>query len=387
MQVCLVTTAFPRWPGDGDGAFVGELARTLTRHGVRVRVITAHSPGLPVYEKIGNIEIVRPRYWWPEHLELLRREVGGLPVVWRKYPLARIQILSFFLIHAFATACYAQSCDVVHAQWTLSAGAACMGRWIHHCPILATVHGSDILQVPRHPIGAWLTWLVLSCCDRITAVSHALQKRVIQLGVDPGKVLVVPTGVDVGKFVPIDDVYRENLILFVGSLIPRKGVRYLLEAMPQVFRMFPGYRLVIAGDGPEIISLKRRANELGISGQVDFVGFQSQNGVRALMQRARVVVLPSLEEGMGVVLVEAMACGTPVVASRVDGIQDVVTDEVGVLVSPADPIELAEGIRIVLSNSIRWKEYSHNARLRAVKFYSWDSIVPKFIQIYRSLVE
>jgi len=386
MRVCLVTTAFPRWPGDGDGAFVGELARALTRHGIRVRVVAAHSPGLPVYGKIGDIEIVRPRYWWPERLEMLRREVGGLPVVWRKYPLARVQILSFFLMHAFVTARYAQSCDVVHAQWTLSAGAACLGRWVHRCPVLVTVYGSDILQVPRHPIGAWLTWLVLSCCDRITAVSHALQKRVVQLGVSPERVLVVPIGVDVTKFLPADDVHRENLILFVGSLIERKGVRYLLEAMPQILSVFPEYRLVIAGDGPEIISLKQRAVELGISRQVDFVGFQSQDNVRVLMQRARVVVLPSLEEGMGAVLVEAMACGTPVVASRVDGIQDVVTEEVGVLVSPANPMELAEGIRTVLFDPIRWREYSYNARLRAVKYYNWDIIVPRFIQIYQSLV-
>jgi glycosyltransferase involved in cell wall biosynthesis len=116
------------------------------------------------------------------------------------------------------------------------------------------------------------------------------------------------------------------------------------------------------------------------------VGFQSQDGVRALMQRARVLVLPSLEEGMGVVLVEAMACGTPVVASRVDGILDVVAPDVGVLVPPKDPMELAKGIRTILENPIRWKEYSHQARARAVNYYSWDRIASQFVEIYRSLI-
>jgi glycosyltransferase involved in cell wall biosynthesis len=349
-------------------------------------VVAAHSPGLLVYEKIGNIEIVRPRYWWPERLELLRREAGGLPIFWKKYRLARIQILSFFLIHSITTTIYARSCDIIHAHWTLSAGAACLGRWIHRRPVLATVQGSDVLEVPRHPIGAWLTYIVLSASDRITALTNALKERVIKLGIKPEKIIVVPNGVDTAKFFPVEDKYRDNLILFVGSLIPIKGVRYLLEAMPEVLRSFPEYRLVIVGDGPEAGALKRRANELGISNNVEFLGFQSQDRVRTLMQRARVLVLPSLQEGMGVVLVEAMACGTPVVASRVDGILDVVTPDVGVLVPSADPKRLAEGIQAILADPIRWKEYSRNARARAVESYSWDHIAIKFIEVYESLL-
>lgn len=386
MRVCLVTTAFPRWLGDGDGAFVGELARTLVQHGIQIRVVAAHSPKLPTYEKMGDIEVIRPRYWWPERLEMLRREPGGLPISLQKYPLARVQILSFVLVHALNTARYARLCDVIHAHWTLSAGVACLGRWSHRRPVLATVQGSDVLQVPRHPIGAWLTRIVLSSSDLITALSYALKRKLCELGIKPEKILIVPNGVDITRFVPIEECFREDFILFVGSLIQRKGVRYLLEAMVEVSKIFPGYRLIIAGDGPEAKFLKWKVNELGISKQVDFVGFQSQDGVRALMQRARVLVLPSLEEGMGVVLVEAMACGTPVVASRVDGILDVVTPDVGVLVPPKDPMELAKGIRTILENPIRWKEYSHQARARAVNYYSWDRIASQFVEIYRSLI-
>jgi len=385
MRICLVTTAFPRWIGDGDGAFVGEFAWSLARHGIDVCVIATHSPRLPTRERIENVEIFRPRYWWPEHWELLRREVGGLPVVWRKYPLARFQVLSLVLVYTVSIIRYSQVYNVIHAHWTLSAGAACLGRWIHQRPVLVTVQGSDILQVPQSWVGARITRIILSNCDAITALTHALKERIIKIGVDPAKVCVIPNGVNTTKFVPISDLHRENLILFVGSLIKRKGVRYLLEAMQRVIRNFPEYRLVIVGDGPEKKDLIQHASNLGLSAHVDFVGFQAQDRVRSFMQRARLLVLPSLEEGMGVVLVEAMACGTPVVASWVDGIRDVVTSDVGILVPPADSERLAEGICEILADPVRWKRYSRNARDRAVTYYEWDVIVEKFINLYKSL--
>jgi glycosyltransferase involved in cell wall biosynthesis len=183
MKVCLAATTFPRYPGDGQGAFIWELARALRRAGVDVHVVALHTPGAKTHEVMDGICVTRPRYWWPEGAESLRREGGGLPMTLRKYPLARLQLPLFLARHSAAIGQVARRCDLVHAHWTLSGGAALLGRWAFRKPLLVTVHGSDIFQVPRHPAGAALTRAILKRADRVTAVSHALKRATSALGI------------------------------------------------------------------------------------------------------------------------------------------------------------------------------------------------------------
>ena len=96
IRVCMAATTFPRWAGDGEGAFVWGLAHALVQQGATVRVVALHSPGAATHEVIDGVEVLRPRYWWPEHQESLRRGGGGLPVTLRDYPLARVQLPAFW---------------------------------------------------------------------------------------------------------------------------------------------------------------------------------------------------------------------------------------------------------------------------------------------------
>ncbi len=386
MEVCVVTTAFPRWPGDGQAVFVWEAVRAIARRGVRVRVVAMHSPEARAHEIVEGVEIIRPPYWWPKKWEYLRKEgPAGLPVTWQKYPLARLQILPFLMVHAATAAKIAQSSDLIHAHWTLSAAAAYLGQWVHHRPIVVTVQGSDIFQVTRHPVGARLTRQVLRNCDRITALSQALKTVATSIGVHPDRIEVVPNGVDTREFTVGAEEAREDVILYVGTLIKRKGVEYLLAAMPEVLESFPNYRLVVIGEGPEAEPLKQSARAMGLGERIGFVGFRPPDQVRAWMQRARVLVLPSVEEGMGVVLLEALACGTPVIGSRVGGIQEVITPDVGVLVPPSDTPALAEAICDILCDEAAWSAVSRRARERAVRHYDWDIIADRFITLYESV--
>ncbi len=389
LRVCILTTAFPRWPGDGQGAFVWELARALTHRGVQVRVVAMHSPDTRRHEVIEEVEIVRPRYWWPERWEMLRRDgIGGLPVTWEKYPWLRLQLLPFGVVHTLAGAWYARSCDLVHAQWTLSAATAGLGRLVHQRPVVATLHGSDIFQATKLPLVTWLTRRALRSCDRVMAVSKALAKAAASAGVImEQQVNVVPNGVDVNKFAPAAAAERENIILYVGSFIERKGLGCLLEAMPETLRALPGYRLVLLGEGPQRPLLESAAKTLGIADRLEFVPFLPHDEVRDWMQRAKLLVLPSTEEGMGVVLLEALACGTPVVASAVGGIVEVVSPDVGALVPPADPLTLARAIIEALYDPTNWASLSRAARQRAVSCYAWDHIAEQFIAQYRAALE
>lgn len=387
MKVCIVTTAFPRSVGDGQGAFVWELARALTDNGIKVCVVAMHSPDARPRETIDGIEIARPRYWWPERWEMLRRGgSGGLPVAWRRYPWARPQLIPFMLVHTLVSARYAATCDLVHAQWTLSAAAANLGRWLHRRPVMVTVHGTDVFQASRFPLGAWFARSALRRCDRITALSRALAEATGTLGVPVEDILVTPYGVDVTRFTPIPESEREKTILYVGSFIERKGLSYLLGAMPEVLRCLPGYRLVLIGDGPQQAALEDLASSVGIRAQVEFLPFQPHGEVRRWMQIARLLVLPSTEEGMGVVLLEALACGTPVVASAVGGIPEVVDSQVGRLVPPGDVAALSRAMCEVLTDAQLWRRLSNGARGRAVTRYSWDRVARRFISLYEEVL-
>ena len=305
---------------DSQGSFVLEAARALRRQGVQPRVVAMHSPGIQSHEWLDGIEVFRPHYWCPERSEILRKEgSGGIPAVWRKYRAARLQLLPFLLVHTAAVARYPRGADLIHAHWTLSGAAACLARPVHHRPILVTLHGSDVFRVLPYRGGAWFTRTVLRQCDRVMAVSRALAQPVAAF-LPPERLQVIPDGVDTRFFAPLPGNAREDLIVFAGSLIERKGVRYLLAAMPAILRRFPSYRLAVLGDGPQQPLLQALAADLEVAGQVDFLSFQAASQVSKWMQRAKVLVLPSLEEGLGVVLLEALASGTPVVGSAVDGI-------------------------------------------------------------------
>lgn len=384
LKVCIVTTAFPRWEGDAQGSFIWEAVRSVARAGAQVRVIAMHAPGAATCETIQGIEVIRPRYLPKESWEILRREGGGLPIMWRRKKWARLLFLPFAAVHTLAVVRHARDCDLVHANWTLSAAAANLGRLIHRRPVVATLQGSDIFQVPRSKPGKWFTQRALAPCDRVIVLSQALKQATAALGVPPARLTVVPNGVNTAEFSPGRPEEREDLILFVGSLIPRKAANVLLDALPGVLGKHPSYRLVLLGDGPDEQSLRIQATGLGLDDKVTFLGFRPQAEVRALMRRARVFVLPSLEEGLGVVLLEALACGTPIVASGVDGIVDVVIPDVGVLVPPADPRALARGILQVLANETSWEAMSAAARARAESVYDWDIIAGQLMSVYRS---
>jgi len=386
MKVCIVTTSFPRWKGDGLGAFILEAARAIRARGVQVRVVAMHDIGAMTMEVFSpDIEILRPRYMLPENLEILQKAGGRIPVMWRKSILARFILAPFFFIHTLATMRYARDCDIIHANWTLSAASTWFGRIYHRRPYLVTVQGSDIFQATRLPLVTGLTRIVLNDASHVFALSSALKQATVSLGLPSEKIEILPNGVDTKKFFPSDKV-RQQLIIYVGWLIERKGVKHLIEAMAQVKETLSEYRLVLIGQGPQRSELCSMARSLGLDDHVEFVGQQTPEQVIEWMRNAKLLVLPSLEEGLGVVLLEALASGTPCVASNVGGISDVISPDVGSLVEPGDSTALAEAIVKLLSDQDQWLAMSKQARARAETYFSWDVISKRLIERYQIIM-
>jgi glycosyltransferase involved in cell wall biosynthesis len=385
MKLCIVTTVFPRHVGDGEGTFVWQLAQGVARLGVDVRVVAMHSPGAAVREAFEGVPITRPHYWLPPSAEQLRKEGGGLPINVRKYGLARVQLVPFALIHTLAALVQGWGCDLIHAHFTLSAAAVGIGQWLHRRPLVATVHGSDIYQVPKLPGGTWFTQRALARATRVTAVSRDLLEEAARLGVPRTRLRTISNGVDVTRFVPPPAAAREACLLFVGSLIKRKGVLYLLEALALLRQQHPHLRLIVLGEGPEADGLAQRAQELGVAEAVTFLGFQPQATVQAWMGRAQLLVLPSMEEGQGVVVLEALACGTPVVGTQVGGLAETLDATIGALVPPGDAAALAGAIHHLLADPVRWATASANARERAVTRYDQRSMARSYLHLYEEI--
>ncbi len=384
MKICIVTTAFPRWKDDGRGSFVFEAAKALHNQGHQIRVVAMHNPGARHRENWGGIDIIRPRYL-PDRWEILQKDSAGLPQAWKSNPWSRLAIIPFLIVHTLAVVRWARGYDIIHANWTLSAAVVWMTQWFHRRPYVVTIQGSDIFQAAQQRLIRIITRIVLTNAGRVIALSRALVEAALQLKIKADKVCIIPNGVNLDQFNFDPAVQREPLILYVGSLIHRKGVDFLLQAFSMLANVLPNVRLAFIGEGNLRPFLEETARAQKISDRVIFPGPQTQNQVQNWMKKASVFVLPSIEEGQGVVLLEALASGTPCIGSRVGGILDVITPEVGILVEPGQPKELQQAILEII-NSAQWESLSIQARRRAEKEYDWKQIAEKISAVYQQVI-
>jgi glycosyltransferase involved in cell wall biosynthesis len=382
MKIGIITTSFPRWEHDYVAAFIYEAARAIQHKGFQIKVITMHSPGAKRHETWDGIEIYRTKYL-PERWELLKSEGGGLPEVWKKNPKARIQIIPFIIAFLIDVLIYTRDCEVIHANWTLSGAVAWMYYLFVRKPYLVTIHGSDIYRTRKWPVIKNLTSTSLRAAKKVIVVSRALAEEVNSIGVPYSKIEVIPDGVDTNYFTSLPFEERANTILFVGSIIERKGVRYLIQAFTTVIKQYPDAKLILMGEGPQQRECEGLVQSLGIVENVIFTGAQSQERVAEGMRRAKIFVLPSVEEGLGVVLLESLASGTPIIASKVGGISDVVDEKVGILVTPADPQQLGKAINTILSLPPEdWRTLNQNARMKAENDFDWARIAQRIVNFY-----
>jgi N-acetyl-alpha-D-glucosaminyl L-malate synthase BshA len=236
---------------------------------------------------------------------------------------------------------------------------------------------------------------ILSHADIITSPSRAYACESI-LRKYKEKVVVIPNGINLNDFnlrYSKDECRRilnlhtmRKIILFVGGLEPRKAPDILIKAMAKVVKSASDSELVIVGTGSMEKVLKNLVRSLGISEHVRFTGFVKNNEKVLYYRSADVFVLPSLYEIFGIVNLEAMACGVPIVASKVGGISEVIKSGVnGLLVPPRDVDALADAIMYLLENEVIRKRMGENAKV-IVKAYSWEKIAKMYEEIYRSVV-
>lgn len=232
-------------------------------------------------------------------------------------------------------------------------------------------------------------------CNRIIAISEAIKRELVKGGVNPGKVRVVYSAVEDFATHLEDRLWlRERLrvppevfvIATIGRLIPRKGQRYLLGAIPKVLECQPKAVFTFFGEGPDEPLLRTLAKDLGIEEKVIFAGFEEK--IERVLGGLDILVHPALSEGLGVVLIEAMIAKVPVVATAVGGIPEIILPgQTGLLVPPADPEALAEAILTLLQNPECARQLGEAGRLYALEKFSVDAMVEGNLAVYYEVLE
>ena len=328
MRVAVLTTSYPRFPGDAAGRFVEDAVEHVRARGV-------------------DVQVVGPEQFRHYGIAYGHGALGNL----RRRPWLALFVPA--LLAGFVRAARRVDADLLHAHW-LPAGwvAARSGK-----PYVVQVWGTDVELARRAPR---LARRVLRGARLVIAASNDLAERALALGAR--EVRVIPSGVELPEQVGSEAEPPE--VLYAGRLSPEKGVLELLEAAQ-------GLNLVVAGDGP-------------LRDRVPFArGFVRHDELQQLYARAAVVACPSRREGFGVACLEAMAHGRPVVATRVGGLLDLVVDgETGIVVPPRDPAALRSALERLLADADLRRRLGTAGRDRARTHFSWETVTDATLAAY-----
>jgi glycogen synthase len=380
VRVLLLSREYPPHVYGGAGVVVDHLSRALARHAaVEVRCFGDQAVAGPP---------LRVRGYAP-----WERLAGGPEVAYAP----ALEALSVGL----AMARDPVAADVVHTHtWYVGLGGM-LTQAIHDLPLVVTLHSLEPLRPWKadqlgtgYAVSTWAERLAVERAERVIAVSAQMRADILShFQVAPERVVVIHNGVDADAFrrteareVLARHQVREPYVLFVGRISEQKGIFQLLEAA----RALPDeVSLVLCASSPDTPELAARL-QAAVAGRPRVQWINAMLPVSEVVQlysHAAVFACPSIYEPFGLINLEAMACGTPVVASRVGGIPEVVVDgETGWLVPPGDPAALAEALRVSLADPTRARRMGEAGRRRVEAHFSWDRIAEHTLAVYRDAI-
>lgn len=397
MRVLISTSTFPIRADDGLPRFVYDLAESLASS-CEVTCLVPDAPGAARREQMGPVDVRRFTYFLPRRWQRLAYG-HGMRENLRASLLCKLQPPPFIGIQARATRrlVAAQGIEVVNSHWMIPSGLStafargARGRFGH----VLTVHAADVYMLRGLPFGKSLARFILERSDHVFADGSHVRDSLDALIDGESGAHLQPNGVTVELFreaasQPASSPFPAGYLLFFGRLAEKKGVSYLLQAMPRVLERHPELGLVAIGYGPLEDALKAEAVSLGIAGSVEFAGRKSHAEIGRFLAGSRLAVVPSIidshgeTEGMPTVVVEAMASGTRVVGSAVDGIPDVIRHgENGWLCREKDPADLAEKILTALDDP----ETSTVPRrsLDTAHRFDWSEVAARYVEAFEKV--
>ena len=388
MKILSVTTLYPNAEQPTFGVFVeNRLRQVAAVAGVEVKVV-APVPWFPSrsrwfgrYGAQGRVPLAETRHG----IDITHPRFVQIPKIGTN--LSPFLLYLCLLRHIRRSVLPAYDFDLIDAHFYYPDGvaAALLARTLAK-PVVVTARGTDLNLYPeRYPLVRRMIAKAAGQVDASITVCTALKDALVDLGTDPDRVHVLRNGVDLEMFRPADRAavrlawqIRRQTLLSVGHLIERKGHDLIIRALADL----PDVDLIIAGDGPERDHLQRLAVSLNVADRVRFLGVIDHHRLADLYSAVDLLVLASSREGWPNVLLEALACGTPVVATRIWGTSEIVTTpEAGRLIDQRTPEAIAKAVREVLGRS------PDHARTRAfAEGFSWDATTEGQLRLFSSLV-
>jgi glycosyltransferase involved in cell wall biosynthesis len=260
-------------------------------------------------------------------------------------------------------------------------------------PILCTSHGGDLFGLQGKLFKKLKQW-VLKRSTALTVVSQAMRQTALSLGAEANKIEVISMGVDLkNQFIPTLTTKNANTLLFVGRLVEKKGLDYLLAALPILIKQHPNISLTIAGSGPDELKLKQQVTDLNLNQYVKFLGAVENEQLPALYQSSEIVVFPSIiaadgdREGFGLVLVEALGCESAVIASDLPAMQDILTDNKNALIfEQKNSQQLAEKVNQLLINPQLRASLGKQGRHDMLERYDWEIITKRYSNLMQHIM-
>ena len=387
VDVLYLTHNYPRYRGDFAGQFIARLAEQVASRGVRVGVLAPHHPGAALDEVMEGVRVWRFRYGDDAHETLAYRgDLGRLRLAGPQGIAAHARFFRSFA-RAARTVVTASSPKVIHAHWWIPAGWVARGLDFQG-RLIVTLHGTDLrlLRARR-----WLRPFAARVFARaavVSVVSNWLADFLRRTfpGV-AGRIHVVPMP-------PNDDVFvrgpakasvgQPPVVLSVTRFTVQKRNDLLIEALARLSSAGLDFSARLIGEGPLRSQVRAQAGRHGLGGKVEFVDPMPQADLAQEYREADVVVLPAVDEGFGMALLEAQLCGTTVIGVYSGGLTDIVEDgDTGLLARPDDPADLARVLKRALTDGGLRRTLADAGHASATRRFSSHAIVDQFCQWYK----
>jgi len=391
VNVSFLSTSFPRFDNDFSGNFVHRYAQELCDLGAHIEIVVPDDPAaLPLAEKFS---LVRFPYFFPRSWQKL---AYGSGIINQRSVLAWLQ-LPFLFICFFITALRStRKTQLAHAFWSASGIVAVAVSYFKPRPVVVTLWGSDklILQLP---FLSNLIIRILNKADAIICEDKNLKSSLVARGMDCQKITLIQNGIDCSIFRPSDSLKAKNhlnlqaeerIILSIGSLNKTKNHSLLINTFAETAALNNTWRLYIIGEGVERKCLEKQILDLGLNKKVILLGLQNHSSLPQWLNAADIFVLPSQSEGTPNALLEAMACGLPVIASNVGGIPELIQDNIeGLLFESGSKDDLKEKLNRLIQDKGLQKTLAENAGKKITSQYgSWKTQAEKLLSLYEQLL-
>lgn len=378
-RVLMLSWEYPPQTVGGLARHVHDLANALVGLGCHVHVITCPTAERGIYSLEQGVHVHRIS---PDLL------TAANFMDWVEQLNQGMVALASKMLEVFG------SFHLVHAHdWLVGAAAEAISQQLN-LPLVATIHATEYgrnqglhneLQKRIHKLEEKL----VNNAHKVICCSNYMQQEIIRLFKQPpGKVYAIPNGVEIKNIVTgLEDNGQKNngdrTIAFLGRLVPEKGIQVLIGALPLILKKAGPVSLAIAGKGPYQLELEQLAYRLGVADRVNFIGFVDDEGRNRLLGGATVAVFPSLYEPFGIVALEAMAAGVPVVVSDTGGLGDIIEHGMdGYITPPGDEHMLAHYVAELLNNPELARHFARRARRNVVEKYNWRQIAVATREVY-----